>query len=122
MTTTTYRKYTEAERKKIYPRIITLHNAGLGATEIAHQLEDEGYHAPGGKPLTGNVKIIHQVLTRFRAGAIHEHLLPKGLTAAKKTHQIGRLPDTVLGVLTDPTLNDTQKVRMICAYAEVGND
>lgn len=119
MTTQTkasYKKYTSTERKRIYPRIVALHEAGLASREIAERLEREGFTAPGGIALPEKVSIIHGVVGRYNAGEIDDYL--KG-TPAKATVSGRVLPDTVLGILTDPTLSDTKKVKMICAYAEI---
>lgn len=111
-----YKKFTPQERKRIYPRIVSLSQAGLSVREIAERLEKEGITAPGGVPFSEKTGIVHNVICRYNTGEIDEYM--KG--AVTKTTATSRvLPDTVLGVLTDPTLSDAKKVKMICAYAEI---
>lgn len=43
-----------------------------------------------------------------------------GLTVTQEAKAPERLPHTVIGILTDPTLSAGQKVRMISAYADIG--
>lgn len=109
-----FRKYTEVERKRVYPRAIQLFEAGLSTSDIRERLDKEGLCAPGGARHADKPSVVNTILTRYRAGLLDAYI-PTGIAGGKS----GRLPDTCMGILTDPTLSDTQKIKMLIAYAQV---
>lgn len=110
-----YRKYDAVTRQRLWSRIKELANQKLTHVEAAAQLQKEGWLMPDGKsPLTQ--QYVGQAYRRFMEwGEIKGVAMPtKGRVVSND-----KLPSTVLGILTDPDLSDSQKIKMICAYAEV---
>jgi hypothetical protein len=132
--TRTRNKYDRATLAKVRKRIAALIKTGIGRQAVAETMNKEGYAAAGGGPFTG------EYVTRIAGNArqagmripsVDGRRLPRKTRIAaqgpkRETKTVApakalkfRLPATVVGILTDPTLSDRQRVRMITAFAEL---
>lgn len=119
MTTSTrrsYFKYSAIERAKVYSRIIALYKTGFTLGDIASRLDTEGFKTSSNQSFLTERSIINTVLCNYRKGLLNKY--DTGTAAATLTSTT-RLPETVVGILTDPALNPNQKIKMISAYAEL---
>lgn len=101
-------KYDALSRDRITKRISELTSQNLTGHEIFQAMRNEGFKSPDGSPITRSV--VDNYIWRFRQR-----------TQAPKTtpETVKNLPNAALGILTDPDLTDSQKVRMLIAYAAV---
>jgi hypothetical protein len=107
-------KYDSVTRKRVWGEISRLMAAGLASPLITEELRRQGIKLPDGKSemTQGYVaKTMYHLHKTQEQGAVKISPAPK--------IKSDRLPQAVLSVLTDPSLNAEQKVRMIIAYAEV---
>ena len=108
-----YSKYTAANRIKVYGHIIRLAQQGKTNAEIAEDLTALGFKHPSGVPLAEKPGIVSQVLNRYAKNKLAEF----PFKAAKPT--CIRLPETLVSIMTDPSLTAEQKVKMTLAYADI---
>lgn len=105
-------KYDALTRARVWRRIEELAKQGEQSTQIAESMAAAGHKLPDGvTPMTRDyvTKVMYQ---------IHKKAEEPGLKVTKEA-PTDRLPHTVVGILTDPTLSAEQKVRMISAYADL---
>ena len=119
----TRKSYEPAMRKKIYKQIIQMHQQGMSTPEIREELIKQGTQAPNGEPMDlNNSMVVQHTVSRFRHGKLpgfNRRRKRKEMAIKPVTKVSSRLPDTILGILTDPAMNSAQKIRMITIYAEL---
>ena len=98
---TTFKKYDGETRARIDAFIIPRLNGGAATGAICAALKDAGFKKPDGSAL--DTAFVSGVCSRLRG---------------KETIN-DRCPKTVAGILTDPTLNDRQKLSMLMAFYEI---
>lgn len=116
-------KYDGITRRRIESRVIELYNNGAKDVNSLHRaLIGEGIMNPDGVNPIGSDRVRYFMNTLLEAGIIKQVIVPPRPDAGPMSsahRKPGRLPDTIMGILTDPELTAEQKIRMISAYAEV---
>ena len=126
-------RYTRVQRKRLIKRIKEILKGGgiTSAQEVADKLNEMGLKNPAGEQFDG----IHVRGVINRAGISMRKVAAKSRRRAEEPAPLSpimtaeiravpirrayRLPDTAVGILTDATLSDAQKVRMLITYAEL---
>lgn len=138
--TKTYVKYDAVTRARLWRRVAELYRQGQTIAQITLRLQEEGFRTPDGSmPITTDN--VYGSIQRIAAhpmwmGTLGRKIIlaspapkpappspppaptPVAAVVVEAPKAKPRLPDAVLSILTDPELSDTQKVRMISAYAE----
>lgn len=108
-------KYKKKELKKICETIRAKQASGASNTEIAETLNSEGVTTSSGLDWTSSR--VSTFAGRYRRMITAKR--NKGLREAARTvvaTQGPISPDSIMAIVTDPHLNDSQRVRMITAY------
>ncbi len=110
------KKYDAVTRKRVWGEIERLMNLGFSSPNIGEQLRGMGFKMPDGKTdITDNAVSKYMYYLDRKANAPGVTVSPPPQSALKSD----RLPSAIVGILTAPTLNAEQKVRMCIAFAEL---
>lgn len=135
------RFYPKEERVRVRKTIAAMNAGGHSYSAIAKALNEAGMRTAGGKEFTTDAvskylwiirtqglgarrrRPVKRSRSRVAAQAAPQTAKPStvGPKVAKPRALQGdmRLAPTVVGILTDPSLSDAQKVRMLCAYGNL---
>lgn len=105
-------KITRAQLKVFTRALRAMAREGIAYPEMAAQMNRQGFRHPGGGKLTHIY--LGQMCRREKIKTSSRRSVAREATKVSK-----RLPETVLGILTDSHLTDGQKVKMLIAYADV---
>lgn len=112
-------RYDGVMRRRLEREIVSLWESGLTeTTKLVAPLIERGFTDPDGSRLQLK-RVTYSVKNLLASGVIQEVIVKPRLPEPSKQVRSGMLPDTVMGILTDPGLSSDQKVRMISAYASL---
>lgn len=142
-----YSKFDPATRHKVWKRIYEMSLDNVGKIAIAAQLDKEGFKMPDGRSINASyVGLVENYCKQGMPGTGYlvksevdfdrgvkansvKHVQPaldftktysenaeRALAPPPKPSK--RLPEMVMAILTDPEMNDSQKIRMIMTYVE----
>lgn len=117
------KKYDPITKRKLEGRIMALYAEGHHeASDIHRALVAEGFPDASGEGLVGMERARYFLNMLLETGVIKQVVVPPKVVAqpvAAATRGPSRMPDSCMGILTDPGLTAEQKVRMLLAYVEL---
>lgn len=117
------KRYDPITKRKLEARIMALYAEGHHEPSDVHRaLVSEGFPDSHGTGIIGMERVRYFLHMLLETGVIKQVVVaPKTVAQPSAVAARGpsRMPDTCMGILTDPSLTAEQKVRMLLAYVEL---